>query len=136
MLIYNPMEKNAAIMQALEPARKHQQEQLVHKLPTRARFKLQFIYKNGTYSTPYHSFDRYGERIDERLGLVKLIHLVRKKKGEYVVATIFANYEPEPYVRINGVFAQHYNVIVYKHVNGGQEQYSGRLKFEEGRLIL
>lgn len=132
------MEKMSAVIgQVTAKAQEKHQQTEKHKLPSRARFKLQFIYKDGTYSPPYHSYDYHGKHIDERLGLVKLIQLVRKRRGEFVVASIFASLEIDPFTRDKeGKLTRHYNHIVYKEVNGRQPSYDTILSFKEGRMMI
>ena len=132
------MEKNLSSVigqvtaKAFEQKSKEQQKNLPHT----ARFKLVFIYKNGSYSPPYHSYDRHGKATDERLGLVKLIQLVHKRRGQFVAASIFASLEDVPKCRTeDGKLNKIYNMLVYREVLGKQPQYSSALKFEEGRMV-
>lgn len=118
---------------AYEQKSKEQQKNLPHT----ARFKLVFIYKNGSYSPPYHSYDRHGKQTDERLGLVKLIQLIHKRRGQFVAASIFAALEAVPLCRTaDGKLNRIYNMLVYSEVLGKQPQYSTALKFEEGRMVI
>lgn len=125
---------NEALSAATEAARRKHNSA---NTPQIARFKLVFIYKNGTYSSPYHSYDRHGKHIDERLGLVKLIELVRKRRGTFVVASIFASLEDTPRVlNEKGEQNKIYNLLVYKEINGKEPQYSSRLQFTEGKMLI
>lgn len=104
-------------------------------IPQKARFKLQFIYRNGRTSPPYHSYDTQGRSYDERTGLVKLIRLVEKErqKDTFVVATIFANTNAQPYTYFQGKPNKAYNAIIYKEVRGAKGQYAD-ISFTEGVL--
>jgi len=127
---------------ALAPARQKKAEQN-RKIwvPEFSRFKLQFIYRNGQHSTPYHSYDIHKAKgaanvTDEAVGLSKLLLLVDKKRqlDDYVVATIWANLTGDLRTYIDGKLNMNYDLIVYKHVRG-QKAFSLNLcKFPQGKL--
>ena len=127
---------------ALAPAREHKKE-LNKKMwcPEFARFKLQFINRNGTTSIPYPSFDTHkgvgGKNItDEEVGYSKLIVLSDKRRIEdvYVSATIWANLTDDLRFFISGKLNKNYDHIVFKHVRGQKPFVSPWLKFRDGRM--
>lgn len=124
------------------------QAKAIHKLknksaycPQFARFKLQFINRDGTTSIPYFSYDTYkgvgGKNItDENAGYAKLLKYLNKRRYEdsYVVATIWANITPDLRTFIDGKLNKNYDFIVTKHVKGQREFVHECLKFRHGRL--
>lgn len=128
---------SAVIGQVTAKAREQQNRTNANQQPQRARFKLVFIYKNGSYSPPYFSYDRHGKTIQEDLGLVKLIRLVEKRRGEFVVASIFMSTEDQPRCRTaTGELNRIYNLLVYKEVLGKRGEWTYAVKFTEGRAEL
>ena len=110
-------------------------------VPEYARLKLQFKFRNGTSSIPYHSYDIHrgagGVNItNEATGYAKLLALVETKRANdiYVVATIWANLTDDLRTYINGKPNMSYDYIVFKHVRGQKPWSSPNLRFANGKL--
>src|SRR3954463_2058320 len=92
-------------------------------IPEFSRFKLQFIFRDGKTSIPYHSYDIYKTKggvniTDEQQGWGKLLKLVATKKqfDSYVVATIWCKTDTDLRTYINGSPARDYDFMIFKHV--------------------
>lgn len=112
-------------------------------IPEFARFKLQFIYRNGSTSIPYHSYDIYkttgGVNVtDEQQGWSKLLKLVEGKKrfDEYVVATIWCKTDTDLRTYIKGVPARDYDFQILKHVRNQPVWVSPLLNFNNRKLDI
>jgi hypothetical protein len=123
----------------IAPARaKQAQEEKEIYLPEYSRFKLQFVYRNGSTSVPYWSYDIQPVAnkqflTNEDTGLGKLMKLVSKKKDMYVVATIWANLTPDLRPLIDGRLNRNYDYQVFKHVrNDNSAYYNKALRFVPG----
>lgn len=110
-------------------------------VPQFARFKLQFIKRDGQPSTPYHSYDMHRGKggvsvTDELLGLSKLLLLVERRRVSegYVCATIWANLSDDLRTYIDGRANMLYDHIIFKHVYGQNVFKHHLLKFDAGRL--
>lgn len=139
------MEKIGNLFQAAAaPAVKYKTEQN-KKIwcPEFARFKLQFKWRNGTTSIPYHSYDVHrgkgGVNItDESVGFSKLLLWIEKNRVQdlYVVATIFANITDDLRTYVDGRLNMNYDHIVFKHVRGQNPFSSKFLTFRQGKVDI
>lgn len=83
---------------AQEPTRQYEKKSNYVYKPEFARFKA-VIYRKDGLTRYYYSYDNktYNKErfIDEYEGMLKLIRLIYKYKGEYKNAIIYANLEPD-----------------------------------------
>jgi len=109
--------------------------------PEFARFKLQFKFRDGSTSIPYHSYDIHRSKggknlTDESIGFSKLLLLIEAKRSQdtYVVATVWANLTDDLRTYINERLNMNYDHIVFKHVRGQNPYSSPYIKFRDGKL--
>lgn len=109
--------------------------------PEFARFKMQFKYRDGTTSIPYHSYDIHKAKggvniTDEQLGYSKLLLFAEKKRHEdrFLVGTIWANLTDDLRTFVDGRLNMNYDFIVFKIVRGQNAYASPFLQFNKGKL--